>query len=96
MELALGVASLVVSALTIGGALMALGAERQKREDLDRRHAELASEARARIAAIEARVAALEVGAARTTALVEGLREAIDRIEETVTRIAATLQRGRS
>lgn len=78
----LAIVSLVVSAMTIGGALIAVGALLQKikelderrLKDLEERHRESAQEHRQATAELRGRVGALEVKSERSAALIESSR----------------------
>jgi hypothetical protein len=84
--------SLLVSLLTIGGALVAVGQETQKRVDLERRHGELAGEARGRLNLVEGRLGALDVATARAETSLEALRLVVGRIDAGVDAIGAGLR----
>lgn len=74
MELALSIVGLCVSFLTIGGALVAIGAEKQKVADLSQRHAENTTEFRKGIEELRQRVGSLEVKGERSATLIEASR----------------------
>jgi hypothetical protein len=74
MELALAIASLITSALTIGGALVAIGTLVQRLRDLERRHGENTAEHRTGHADHEGRIRGLEVGHARSSTQLETAR----------------------
>lgn len=71
LALAVAITGLCVSCLTLGGALMALGAERQKLSDLERRHGENTTEFRNAIAELRGRLGSIEVKGERSATLIE-------------------------
>ncbi len=74
--------------ITIVGAAVAWGAERQARRELAQRHSELAADLRPRITHVEAEVSTRKADHRQLEEHVRGLKEQLDRIEGIVSTAA--------